>query len=254
MEGRGRDLSIYGGKDPRDLPIYTVDEAAHILWLPLSTLKTWTFGKQWHDPSGKPRTYVPLIVPPENTGQLMLSFTNLIEAHVLHAIRRVHKIKMSKVREAMRAIREEFESLHPLAEVDLYTEGKHILIKYGTYMNMSAGKQNEMEAAISIYVKRIERDEGKIARFYPFSGEPRIKGPGIEEQPQFVSVDPFVSFGRPVIAGTNIRTEIIAERWWAGDSMDELAADYGLGRNVIEAAVRYESPRPQTADAAEAAA
>ena len=64
MEGQSRDLSIYGGKDPRDLPIYTVDEAAHILWLPLSTLKTWTFGKQWHDPSGKPRTYVPLIVPP----------------------------------------------------------------------------------------------------------------------------------------------------------------------------------------------
>ena len=78
MEGRSRDLSIYGGKDPRDLPIYTVDEAAHILWLPLSTLKTWTFGKQWHDPSGKPRTYVPLIVPPKNTGQLMLSFTNLL--------------------------------------------------------------------------------------------------------------------------------------------------------------------------------
>ena len=59
----------------------------------------------------------------------MLSFTNLIEAHVLHAIRRVHKIRMSKVREAMRAIREEVESLHPLAEVDLYTEGKNILVR-----------------------------------------------------------------------------------------------------------------------------
>src|SRR5579864_1441870 len=111
----------------------------------------------------------------------MLSFTNLIEAHVLHAIRRVHKIKMSKVREAMRAIRDEFESLHPLAEVDLYTEGKNILVKYGTYVNISVGKQSEMEAVVSIYVKRIERDEGKIARFYPFSGEPRIKGPGIED-------------------------------------------------------------------------
>jgi len=250
MEQPTRDLSLYGGKDPRDLPIYTMDEAARILWVPLSTLKTWTFGKRWHEPSGKLRTYVPLIIPPQDTGQMMLSFTNLIEAHVLQAIRRVHKIKMSKVREAMRAIREEFESLHPLAEVDLYTEGKNILVKYEHFVNMSAGKQSEIEAAISIYIKRIERDEGKITRFYPFSGEPRIKGPGLEEQPKFVSVDPFVSFGRPVIAGTNIRTEIIAERWWAGEAMEELAAEYGLERSTIEAAVRYESPRPQTVDTA----
>src|SRR5579864_4952331 len=117
---------------------------------------------------------------------------------------------------------------------------------------MSVGKQSEMEAVVSIYVKRIERNEGKIARFYPFSGEPRIKGPGIEEQPKFVSVDPFVSFGRPVIAGTNLPTEIIAERWWADDSMDQLAADYGLGSNVIEAAIRYET-LPQAADAIAAA-
>jgi uncharacterized protein (DUF433 family) len=184
----------------------------------------------------------------------MLSFTNLIEAHVLHAIRRVHKIRMSKVREAINAIRDEFESLHPLAEIDLYTEGKNILVRYETYVNMSAGKQSEMEAVIGIYVKRIERDKGRIARFYPFTGKPRVKGPGIEEQPKLVSVDPFVSFGRPVIAGTNIRTEIIAERWWAGDKMDELAEEYKLDRDIVEAAVRYESPRPQTAEAADAAA
>lgn len=249
MEGRRRDLSLYGGKDPRDLPIYTIGEAAHILWLPLSTLKTWTFGKQWHDPSGKARTYVPLIIPPETSDQLMLSFTNLIEAHVLQAIRRVHKIAMSKVREAMKELRRDFTTLHPLAEVDLYTEGRNILVRYSGYVNMSAGKQIEMEQAINIYIKRIDRDEGKIARFYPFAGEPRIKGPGIEEQPRMVSVDPFVSFGRPVIAGTNIRTEIIAERWWAGDSMDELAKEYQVTRTIIEAAVRYETPRPLLADA-----
>jgi hypothetical protein len=44
----------------------------------------------------------------------MLSFTNLIEAHVLQAIRRVHKIKMLKVREVLRALRKEFETPLPL--------------------------------------------------------------------------------------------------------------------------------------------
>jgi hypothetical protein len=36
----------------------------------------------------------------------------------------------------MVALRREFESLHPLAEVDLYVDGKNILVaKYGTYLN-----------------------------------------------------------------------------------------------------------------------
>jgi len=242
MEGQHKDLSLYGGKDPRELPIYSIDEAAHILWLPPSTLKTWTVGQKWHEPSGKERRYVPLIIPPPSP-DAMLSFTNLIETHVLQAIRRVHKIKMLKVHEAMRALRREFETQHPLAEVDLYTEGRNILVKLGGYMNMSHGKQIEMQEVVSIYLKRIEREEHKIARFYPFSGEPRLEGPGVEEQPKSVSVDPFVSFGRPVVAGTNVRTEIIAERFFAGDSVDELARDFRLDKTLIEAAVRYERPR-----------
>ena len=172
---------------------------------------------------------------------MLLSFTNLIEAHVLYGIRRVHKIKMTRVREAMIALRKEFETQHPMAEIDLYTEGKNILIKYETYVNMSAGKQTEMAEAISIYVKRIERDENAIARFYPFIGEPVISGPGVTEQPKVVSVDPFVSFGRPVVAGTNIRTEILAERWLGGDTIESLATDYRLDREVVEAALKYES-------------
>ncbi len=173
----------------------------------------------------------------------MLSFTNLVEAHVLRAIRRVHKVKMYVVRESMKAIREEFESLHPLAEVDLYTEGKSILVKYGGYVNMSRGKQIEMEQVVSVYLKRIEREEHKLARFFPFYSEPRIKGPGIVEQPKIVSVNPFVSFGRPVVTDTNIRTEAIAERFFAGDSVDDLSSDFKLDRSIIEAAIRFERPR-----------
>jgi uncharacterized protein (DUF433 family) len=248
MEDRNRDLSLYGGKDPRHMPIYTLDEAARILWLAPSTLKSWTMGQEWHDPSGKPRQFVPLIIPPESD-EPMISFTNLIEAHVLRAIRSVHKVKMSTVREAMREIRKEFESRHPLANVDLYTVGNDIIVRYGGYMNMSRGKQIEMQGVIDVYVTRIVREEDKLARFFPFFNEPRIKGPGIEEQPKIVSVNPFVSFGRPVITDTNIRTEAIAERFFAGDSINALSSDFKLDRSTIEAAVRYEMPR-LVADAA----
>jgi uncharacterized protein (DUF433 family) len=252
MEVRPRDLSIYGGRDPRDLPIYTLDEAAFILGLSRSTLKAWTFGSQWQEATGRARTYVPLIIPPERADRLMLSFTNLIEAHVLYAIRRVHQIKMKLLRGTLAQLRYEFETKHPLADVDLYTSGKNILVKYETYVNMSAGKQTEMEQVIDIYVKRVERDESKIARFYPFTGEPIVAGPAVIEQPKIVSVDPFVSFGRPVVSGTNIRTEMLSERWIGGDSIDSLAVDYQIDRIIIEAALRYESARRPVDSAASA--
>jgi len=176
----------------------------------------------------------------------MLSFTNLVEAHVLYGIRRVHKIKMSRVREAMIGLRRDFETRHPLAEVDLYTEGQNIITRYGAYVNMSAGKQVEMAEVIEMYVKRIEKDEAAIARFYPFSGDPVINGPAVMEQPKIVAVDPFVSFGRPTVAGTNIRTEILAERWLGGDSIESLARDYQLDKGIIENALKYESAHRPT--------
>jgi uncharacterized protein (DUF433 family) len=108
---------------------------------------------------------------------------------------------------------------------------------------MSAGKQSEMDQVVGIYVKRVDRDEKKIARFYPFTGEPIIVGPAVMEQPTIVSVDPFVSFGRPVVTGTNIRTEILSERWLGGDTIDDLAVDYQLDKNIVEAALKYESAR-----------
>jgi uncharacterized protein (DUF433 family) len=53
-------------------------------------------------------------------------------------------------------------------------------------------------------------------------------------------IDPRISFGRPVLAGTGIPTAVIAERYKAGESMDDLADDYGCQRFEIEEAVRCE--------------
>jgi uncharacterized protein (DUF433 family) len=53
-------------------------------------------------------------------------------------------------------------------------------------------------------------------------------------------IDPFISFGRPIVASTDIVTAIIAERYKAGESMDDLAEDYGCERSEVEKAVRCE--------------
>ena len=259
MTETNKRIDLYGGKNPREMPLYPVELAAKMLLLPLSTLKAWVFGADWRDrKANRIRHFEPLIIPPEND-EKMLSFVNLVEAHVLKSIRRKYLVQMFRTRDAIEHLKQKYETLHPLADVDLYASGSDLFIQeLGQLINVTRGKQVAMQEMLEAHLKRLDRSiEGLTTRLYPFVvSKPviRIGSTVFDEPPKLIAIDPFVSFGRPVIAGTNIRTEIIAERWWAGDSMDELAADYGLGRNVIEAAVRYESPRPQTADAAEAAA
>ncbi len=48
-------------------------------------------------------------------------------------------------------------------------------------------------------------------------------------------------FGQPTIAGTGIDARIVAERHRAGESVGELARDYGVGTDPIEDAIRCET-------------
>lgn len=88
---------------------------------------------------------------------------------------------------------------------------------------------------LSHALKRIERDtQGIPVRLFPFTRNQ------LERAPAMVVMDPSLSAGRPVIAGTGLATEIIAERYKAGDSIRELAKDYERKPSEIEEAIRCE--------------
>jgi uncharacterized protein (DUF433 family) len=69
---------------------------------------------------------------------------------------------------------------------------------------------------------------------YPFT---RKRQP---DEPKVIVIDPRISFGRPVLTGTGIRTAIVAERYKAGESIEELAKDYSREHLEIEEAIRCE--------------
>jgi uncharacterized protein (DUF433 family) len=52
-------------------------------------------------------------------------------------------------------------------------------------------------------------------------------------------IDPRVAFGLPTVAN-GVRTEIVLERFEAGDRIAELAEDYDSSTEEIEEAIRYE--------------
>lgn len=89
--------------DPRDRPLYTLREAARYLGVPEATLRTWVRGRSYPVHGGQGWSE-PLITTPE--GHSMLSFHNLVEANVLAALRKEHRITMGKVRQMVAYARE----------------------------------------------------------------------------------------------------------------------------------------------------
>src|SRR5437867_2307373 len=85
--------------DPRNQPAYPLSEAARYLKLPSATLRSWVVGRDYGTSGGTRR--FPAIVPPASRRPPVLSFWNLIEAHVLRALRTEHGVSVKGVRKAL---------------------------------------------------------------------------------------------------------------------------------------------------------
>jgi hypothetical protein len=81
------------------LPSYGITEAAHYLRLPTATLRSWLRGRYYPTESG--RKYFKPVIDLPDPELASLSFVNLVEAHVLDAIRREHRIPLPNVRSAL---------------------------------------------------------------------------------------------------------------------------------------------------------
>ncbi len=221
-------------RDPGELLSYGIAEAAHYLHLPAATLRTWVLGRHYPTRTGK-AYFRPLIRLPRGESAL-LSFVNLVEAHVLAAIRREHLVQLAKVRAALAYVGKVLGSRHPLAEAEFETNGLDLFIrKAGLLIVASQVGQVAIREALEGRLRRIERGPGgRPVRLYLFTRR------GDPAQPKEIVVDPRISFGRPVLARKGVPTSVIAERYKAGDSIASLSEEYDGSREEIEEAIRCE--------------
>ena len=219
--------------DRRELPAYTVREAAHYLLVPAPTVRYWAVGRD---------SWLPLIDVPAHD-PVLLSFINLVELHVLASIRREHRVTMPKVREAIDWLRQQTDDTrdrrHPLISRQLETDGLDLFTeRYGQLVNINRDGQFAMRELLCGALRRIERDDRGIPiKLYPYTRS------SVADAPSMVVIDPTLSGGRPVLTGTGLATELIAERYKAGESVEDLAKDYEREESEIEEAVRCELGR-----------
>jgi uncharacterized protein (DUF433 family) len=220
--------------DLRSQPAYGLAEAARYLRLPVATLRSWVAGRAYPKAKGAVGQFRPLIHPPMARPPV-LSFWNLIEAHVLRSLRMDHGVSLKDVRDALGYAERKLDIDRLLLRKELRTDaGRLFLDRYGELIDLSASGQLAMRKVFEEHLKRVEWDEWKFpVRLYPFLSADTTA-------PRTIAIDPKIAFGRPIVARAGVSTAAIAERIDAKEPAAEVAADYDLTEEEVEQAVLYE--------------
>lgn len=124
------------GRDVRETPFYGVQEAARYLRVPRTTTRDWISGRHYPGETGVRFSRSIIHVPERKTR--LLSFMNLVEIHVLDAIRRKPNILLEKVRTAVQYLAKQFPSPHPVADQDFVNDGLNLFVsKFSQSINIS---------------------------------------------------------------------------------------------------------------------
>ena len=221
--GSGRSVDI------RDAPAYSFAEASRYLGIPKATLRHWMLGR-----SHRPTASRPLIRAPTAAAN-KVSFNNLVEAHVLRALRAGCAVRMADVRNAVSYAEDVLGTDRLLLRNELRTTGQDMFLdRLASLTTLSRSGQLAMRRVLAAYLGRIDRDDDALPfRLYPLRAQWSTA-----DKP--IAIDPRISFGRPTVAGSGVSTEALVNRIDAGESIEDLAWDYGLEIAQIEAAIVYE--------------
>lgn len=229
-----------GSRRPSDgdvrfsVPLYTMAEAARALDVPPSTFARWA--------RGLPRAMVTAFANGE-AGQPSVPFVGLAEGLVLAAIRRAG-VPLQRIRPALVVLTETIGLEHALASRSLYTDGAEVLFDY-------AERASDEDAALARELVVVRRGQHVFADVvqqylqridYGPDGYARLVRLPAYERAEVVA-DPARSFGHPIFARGGARVSDVLERFWAGDGLDEVAAEFGVPAAELEDVLRVASRR-----------
>ena len=215
--------------DPRvDRALFTLRESAAYLDMTFSTLQRWA----------RPRDEEPLVtVFPRAGRSATVPFVGFAEAFVLGALRSAG-VPLQRIRPAVQRLSDEVGVAHALASERVYTDGAELIFDYAKSTDdpslltvLRTGQQHFTEV--------IREDLSRIT--YGSDGwAEQIRLPAYANAE--VVVDPRQAFGQPFVVHGGARVEDLLDRFQAGDSFGDIAADFGVPpaevADVIRVALR----------------
>jgi uncharacterized protein (DUF433 family) len=234
-------MSLQQSPDRFSEPLYTVAEAARYLDVPDSTLRSWVNGYRRRLGTRPDVVGTPLLtaVRPAEARGPSIPFIGLAEGLVLTAMRR-SGVPLQRVRPALIRLDQEFGLHHALASRRLFTDGAEVLFDYAEHgsdpdaaratrdLVVVRNGQRVFNDVIDAYLRRIQFGADGYAQVISL---PAYRVAQLE-------VNPARGFGQPVFARGGARLEDALSMFRAGDSLDDVAGEYGVPLDQLEDAVR----------------
>jgi uncharacterized protein (DUF433 family) len=205
-------------------------EAARYLSIPAPTIRAWFLGLDY------PRQYFKPVIRKAVPDDRRLSFSNLVEAHVLRALRTKHGISMADVRKAIGDVQDRLGIDRLLISPKLKAAaGRMFLDLYSELIELPMSGQIVIRSAFEHHLEAVVHDPAGVpVKLYPWMPDP------LGKPRTTIMIDPEVSFGVPVTAYRGISTAVLTDLVDAGLGLDELATEYGLSLEEVGDAIRFE--------------
>ena len=220
--------------DPREVAAYTYAEASRILDVPASTIRAWKKGQLYRVDSGDWRRFEEPIPTDLPSG---LSYFDLAEIYVLRSLRQDHRVSLASIREASDMARREYGIERLLIHRQFRHDGKELFLdRWDHFASLTPSRQLAFREILNAYLKRIQYDaDGLTLEFSPV-----VRELGVDSAP-LLRINPRISFGRPVIASSGIRTAAVVSRLDAGEDPVHVREDFNLSQEEFDQAVLLEA-------------
>jgi len=220
-------------------PLYTVAEAARFLGVPASSFGNWARGYKVTSKSRKP-VGGPIVTSLDASRNYpSIPFVGLAEGFVVLAFRRAG-VSLQHIRKAVAVLEREVGLEHALASRRLFTDGASVLYDYA---------EAEGDEELLTHVVTQQRVLADVVRGYlqliTYGADDwpeRLVSPATSRP--VVVADPERSFGQPIFIRGGVRVEDVLDRWRAGESLAEVAEDFGVPREDVEDILRVALPAP----------
>lgn len=208
------------------LPAYQIADAARYSGAAAQTVSSWHNRDSGIGPA----------LPRRRKGQ-PLSYLELAEVAFVATFRQLG-VPLQRIRRARLYAAQVLKAEHPFAERNWLTEGHHLMLDLcqihndgpiGGLVVADAHGQTAWQEMVGERFAQFDYESG-LALVWHVAGR---------DSP--VVINPRVSFGAPTIRG--IPTWALKGRWTAGESIEEMADDFGLDEDDVSMGLNFEGIR-----------
>jgi len=211
------------------LGLYDLREAAQFTRLDQERVR------RWFVPPPSEAKRRPILTPdyPQVQKDTAISFLDLIEVFVLGNLRE-HGVPLQTLRKVYSRLQRDFKQKHPLAHNRLATDGREVFLRVAD----DEGKDQLIEVLtrqmvfpeiIAPFLKQLDYDPNThLARLWRIANG--------------VLLNPRIAFGKPIVDGVFVKTEVLAAAYHANKKdADAVARWYNVSPSDVITAVRFEA-------------